>query len=58
MAGEAVVRAEEKRRRGKREKTIPKGGEVPGGLAEARRAEEKRRCAVPLVRVGRWRHSG
>jgi hypothetical protein len=52
VADEAVVRAEEKMRRGKREKTIPKGGGVPGRPAEARRAEEKRRCAVPLVRVG------
>jgi hypothetical protein len=58
VAGEAVVRAEEKRRRGKREKTIPRGGEVSGGLAEVRRAKVKRRCAVPLVRVGQWHRGG
>ncbi len=32
----------------KREKTIPESRGVPGGPAEARRAEEKR--SVPLVR--------
>ena len=37
----------------KREKTIPESRGVPGGLAKARRAEEKR--TVPLVRAGRWR---